>query len=64
MVARLSTAGTKTAHHTGQALGPIAGAEGLTAGGHAQDDDFFGIVALHQFILGWGYFTGQTPQSP
>ena len=64
MVARLGTPGAKTAHHTGQSLGPVAGSEGLTAGGHSQDDDFFGIVALHQFILGLGYFTGLTPQSP
>jgi hypothetical protein len=23
-----------------------------------------GVIALHQFILGLGYFTGLTPQSP
>ncbi len=64
MVARLGTPGAKTAHHTGQTLGPIAGAEGLTAGGHAENNDFFGMVAVHQFILGWGYFMGLTPHSP
>ena len=64
MVAWHGTPRAETAHHTGQTLSPVAGAKGLTAGGHAENNDFFGVVALHQIILGWGYFTGLTPQSP
>ncbi len=51
MVARLGAAWAKTAHHTGQSLGPVAGSERVTAGGHAEDDDFVGVVAVHKIIL-------------
>ena len=64
MAAGLGSAGAELAHHAAQAIGPVAGAKGLTAGGHAENNDFFGVVALHQIILGLGYFTGLTPQSP
>ena len=64
MVAWHGTPRAKTAHHASQALRPVAGAESLTTDGHAENNDFVGVIALHQFILGLGYFTGLTPQSP
>ena len=52
MAAGLGSAGAELTHHAAQAIGPVAGAKGLTAGGHAEDDDFVGVVAVHKIILG------------
>ena len=64
VVARNSASWADAAHHPRQALRPIAGAEGLSGLGHAQDDDFFGIVALHHFILGRSHFKLLTAHCP
>ena len=44
----------KLAHHAGKALGPIAGAKGTTACGHANDVGLFGSVMNHRIeVLSW-----------
>ena len=48
MAAGLGSAGAELAHHTAQAIGPVAGAKGLAFKGQALNENFFGAAGDHR----------------